>query len=317
MQQRDDSTSDWDFGFDFGAGFSDEQTDRGDDVPADDGPIRKGGGPPGRSAFLPGGRLRPTGRDRGPTTGEVPEPAPTAFRHASDAGAAASYTQDQAFRPVSEWVFDPGAAFAPEPLASTLDEPSAPPTSTASDSPYESFSSFDAFGPDPLVESPPEAPRPVPGRTFPGGRAKLPRLNPDVDAEAEVDYVSTAFIPRRGPGEDENGRPTGFHGYNTYESLFVAAVLADPLTKLVHKDAYEVLGVSREDDWKVVVSAHRKLVKANHPDGLSDASPAVRQEAEERLRQINLAYREVKETRREEGRPTTSAETDADGLDED
>src|SRR5215218_7187318 len=87
MEQREDSTSDWDFNhFDFGGGSetSGEQTDRGDDVPADDGPIRKGGGPPGRSAFLPGGRLRRLSRDRGRPPVDAPQPAPTAFHPTYD-----------------------------------------------------------------------------------------------------------------------------------------------------------------------------------------------------------------------------------------
>ena len=124
--------------------------------------------------------------------------------------------------------------------------------------------------------------------------------------------MSTAFIPGRGTDEDESGHRTGFHGYNTYESLFADTTIADPLTKPLDEDAYAVLGVSREDDWKAVVRAHRALVKANHPDRLSDAPTAVRQEAEERLRQINLAYREVKEDRREQDLPTSSAESDDD-----
>jgi hypothetical protein len=318
MEQRDDSTSDWDFGFDFGAVTepSDEQTDRGDDVPADDGPIRKGGGPPGRSAFLPGGRLRRLSRDRGAAPVEAPAPVPTAFHPAFDDEG--RQIEEQPFRPINEWVFDPDPEWSPDAFSDKRDVPTSAPSYSepVPDTTSSSTSTFDPFAPfdSPIAEAPTttEAPRPPAGRTFPGGRAKLPRLNPDSDAEAEVDYVSTAFIPGRSSDEDESGHRTGFHGYNTYESLFADAAIADPLTKPADEDAYAVLGVSREDDWKVVVRAHRQLVKANHPDRLSDAPVAVRQDAEERLRQINLAYREVKEHRREEGRPTSSADSECD-----
>jgi hypothetical protein len=290
MEQRDDSTSNWDFDFDFGTGSTTDAADTTDDAPVDDRPLRKGGGPPGRSAFLPGGRLRRLSRDRGTTRIPEREPAPTAFTPAS--GGSPEAAPEPAFRPITDWAAGPSAPG------------------------FESFESFE-FEPfagdapaDPVVD--PEAPRTAGNRSFPGGRAKLPRLNPDADAETEVAYVSTAFIPG-GQAETDDDRRSGFHGYNTYESLFADATIADPLTKPVDDDAYAVLGVNPDDDWKVVVRAHRQLVKANHPDRLGDAPTAVRQEAEERLRQINLAYREVKEHRREEG----SLPTAGDGEDND
>jgi hypothetical protein len=289
MDPRDDAT-DWDFD-DGLLGPWARDRDVGDDSAAaelDDEPIRKGGGPPGRSAFLPGGRLRRLNRDRPRSKERAPvaEPALSAFRPAAD---------EPAFRPISEWTAEPVAT-----------EPA--PTADAGLGGWDPFAD-QFFGDggdaaDATAEPTPQATGRSASttsrdRAFPGGRAKLPRLNTATDGP-EIDFVSTAFIPGSEPDRDDAPR-TGFHGYNTYESLFADATIAEPLTRPTDDDAYVVLGVEPDAEWKDIVRAHRRLVKANHPDHLVDAPASERHAAEERLRQINLAYREVKDDRRERG----------------
>jgi hypothetical protein len=299
MDPRDDAT-DWDFDDGLlGPWGRDRDVAADGDVEVDDEPIRKGGGPPGRSAFLPGGRLRRLNRDRVRSKDRAPvaEPVLSAFRPA---------TEEPAFRPISEWLEEP---------ATTGAEPTTDPGPGGWDPFAEPF-----FGeaPDPADVAAEPVPQPTErartsnsssrDRAFPGGRAKLPRLNTSNEGP-ELDFVSTAFIPGQETGEDDAPR-TGFHGYNTYESLFADATIAEPLTRPTDGDAYAVLGVDPDADWKDIVRAHRRLVKANHPDHLVDAPASERHAAEERLRQINLAYREVKDDRRERGESS-----DGDGPD--
>jgi hypothetical protein len=302
MDPLDDAT-DWDFDDGMlGPWGRDRDVDDSAAAQVDDEPIRKGGGPPGRSAFLPGGRLRRLNRDRLRPKDRAPvaEPALSAFRPAND---------EPAFRPISEWMAEPStteAAPTPDPGPGGWDPFAEPFFGEAGD------------GADVVAEP---APQPTDrtrssgassrDRAFPGGRAKLPRLNTSTDGP-ELDFVSTAFIPGQEP-EDDDAPRTGFHGYNTYESLFADATIAEPLTRPTDDDAYAVLGVAPDAEWKDIVRAHRRLVKANHPDHLVDAPASERHAAEERLRQINLAYREVKDDRRDRGE---SAEGDGSDLED-
>lgn len=72
------------------------------------------------------------------------------------------------------------------------------------------------------------------------------------------------------------------------------------------RDPYRILGVDPETSPEGVRAAWRGLVKGNHPDRLAGAGlpPEMRRIAEERLREINLAYEEVRlsqERRKESG----------------
>jgi len=87
---------------------------------------------------------------------------------------------------------------------------------------------------------------------------------------------------------------TGYRQYFTYESLFEP----EPAPELAEgSHHYAVLGVDLDADWGEVIAAHRRLVKANHPDHLVDAPSDVRDAAEERLRVINVAYGELRRLR--------------------
>ena len=72
------------------------------------------------------------------------------------------------------------------------------------------------------------------------------------------------------------------------------------------RDPFHILGVGPDAPPDEVRSAWRELVKQNHPDRLASAGlpPEMRRIAEERLREINLAYEEVRlsiENRKESG----------------
>jgi hypothetical protein len=63
-------------------------------------------------------------------------------------------------------------------------------------------------------------------------------------------------------------------------------------------DPYEVLGLPMYATWDQVTAAHRRLAKEHHPDRLLDAPDDVRAASEERMRQVNQAYNELRRQRR-------------------
>jgi len=126
--------------------------------------------------------------------------------------------------------------------------------------------------------------------SFPGGRPRLPRLDGS-DPDPTTHFVGSAFVKA-----DTAEKPqTGYRQYFTYESLFEPDSAQEVAEGSHH---YAVLGVGVDAEWDEVIAAHRRLVKANHPDHLVDAPCDVRDAAEERLRVINVAYGELRRLRR-------------------
>jgi DnaJ like chaperone protein len=64
-------------------------------------------------------------------------------------------------------------------------------------------------------------------------------------------------------------------------------------------DAYTALGLTRDAADTEIKRAYRRLVSQNHPDklGTRDLPDSVRKLAEERIREINVAYELIKESR--------------------
>ena len=59
-------------------------------------------------------------------------------------------------------------------------------------------------------------------------------------------------------------------------------------------DAYAVLDVSPDATWEDIVAAHRLQARRHHPDRLAGEAPAVVAAAEDRIRDINAAYQELR-----------------------
>lgn len=59
----------------------------------------------------------------------------------------------------------------------------------------------------------------------------------------------------------------------------------------MERDPYEVLGVSRDATPDQIKKAYRTLAKKYHPDNFTD--PAQRERAEEKMKEINLAYERI------------------------
>ncbi|MBQ7499725.1 MAG: DnaJ domain-containing protein [Clostridia bacterium] len=68
----------------------------------------------------------------------------------------------------------------------------------------------------------------------------------------------------------------------------------------MNKDPYIVLGVSRDADDETIKKAYRELVKKYHPDKYAN-DPAFKELAEEKMKEINEAYDEIKRMRTQSG----------------
>ncbi len=127
---------------------------------------------------------------------------------------------------------------------------------------------------------------PLTSNSFPGGRVKLPRLDPVEPGSREFSIVGTAFVRDRRPETVESGRQSTFTEYFTHESLFhetneISGTDVDP---------FAVLGVSRDADWATITAAHRKLLRSNHPDLVASLGREAQREAETKSKQLNEAY---------------------------
>lgn len=127
-------------------------------------------------------------------------------------------------------------------------------------------------------------------RTFPGGRARLPRLGKGQPGDPELTFVGTAFV--RTPDDDGSNRHSNgaFSEYFTTESLFDEP---PPDEERDLNDPYHVLGIPTNATWPEVVTAHRRLAKAFHPDRFAGQPDEVIARADNNIKYINRAYAEL------------------------
>lgn len=59
-------------------------------------------------------------------------------------------------------------------------------------------------------------------------------------------------------------------------------------------DPYAVLEVSPDATWEAIVAAHRRQARQHHPDRRAGEGAAAMAAAEERIRDINAAYQELR-----------------------
>jgi DnaJ-class molecular chaperone len=62
------------------------------------------------------------------------------------------------------------------------------------------------------------------------------------------------------------------------------------------QDPYKILNIGRNATRDELISAYRKLVKMYHPDMVAGLAPEYREIAESKMKNINSAYRKLKET---------------------
>jgi DnaJ-domain-containing protein 1 len=96
---------------------------------------------------------------------------------------------------------------------------------------------------------------------------------------------------------DPQPKHSSFEDYYSTESLFDWTGAHDDLFD--DSDPYVVLGLPPTASWEDISAAHRRLAKLHHPDRLLDASDEQRVESDQRIRDLNIAYMEL---RRRKGR---------------
>jgi DnaJ-domain-containing protein 1 len=120
--------------------------------------------------------------------------------------------------------------------------------------------------------------------------------------------VETAYVKptkRRTTTEQPTKRDT-FSEYFSTESLFTtdaprekpsSEANDDDLGPFSADDPYVILGIPASASWDDITIAHRRLAKLHHPDRLLNATSADRTRSEQRMRDINIAYSELRRRR--------------------
>ena len=108
------------------------------------------------------------------------------------------------------------------------------------------------------------------------------------------------------PAADTHKRDT-FTDYFSTESLFIhnqwptaedaGPAPEDTIGPFSADDPYVVLGIPSSATWDDITVAHRRLAKLHHPDHLLNATDDDRYRSEQRMRDINIAYSELRRRR--------------------
>ncbi|MEA1983686.1 MAG: TerB family tellurite resistance protein [Campylobacterota bacterium] len=89
---------------------------------------------------------------------------------------------------------------------------------------------------------------------------------------------------------------------NAYHAIFdqFEKMMQNIQPKANIDDAYKLLGVSKDDDMKVIKKAYKKLIREYHPDIIASQgkSEAYMQEATAKTQEINQAYEMIEESRK-------------------
>ena len=127
---------------------------------------------------------------------------------------------------------------------------------------------------------------------------------------AARDELDHAYVPpvKNAEPADEAPRRDTFTDYFSTESLFswgTTPPKAEPPPQAEHveeewwdgTDPYAVLGVPETATWEEISIAHRRLAKLHHPDRLLHATDEDRARSERRMRELNIAYSELRRRR--------------------
>lgn len=115
--------------------------------------------------------------------------------------------------------------------------------------------------------------------------AWVPRQRAATEGEPERDILAEHF------GEDWR---TSFGFTPAPDAPAVDAPPADEAPPVDTSDPYAVLEVSPDAAWDEIVAAHRRQARRHHPDRLAGEAPAASAAAEDRIRDINAAYQELR-----------------------
>jgi hypothetical protein len=99
---------------------------------------------------------------------------------------------------------------------------------------------------------------------------------------------------RRG-GAPEAPKHSVFEDYFSSESLFDQPDPAEP--KSPNEDPYGTFGLPETCSWEEITAARRRLAMEHHPDRLASAEPDQRARSETFIRDLNIAYMELRRRR--------------------
>jgi DnaJ-domain-containing protein 1 len=112
---------------------------------------------------------------------------------------------------------------------------------------------------------------------------------------ANRDRLDSQEIPHGRPKQkvrEEEPKKPSFEDYYSTASLF------EPVAEVLDEDdPYTVLGVPPSATWEEIMKAHRRLAKMFHPDRLTDMSKEEQARGEVRIRDLNIAYMELRRRR--------------------
>ena len=107
----------------------------------------------------------------------------------------------------------------------------------------------------------------------------------------------------KGPSGHSKQKPPEEPKRNTFEEYFSTESLFDWTSSedsiFDETDPYVVLGLPPSASWEEITAAHRRLAKLHHPDRLQDVTEEERENSNRRIRDLNIAYMEL---RRRKGR---------------
>jgi len=112
---------------------------------------------------------------------------------------------------------------------------------------------------------------------------------------ASRDEFDTNAVPhgRGKPKAEPPPKHSAFEDYFSTESLFDWSG-SEENGLFDEKDPYVVLGLPASATWEEITSTHRKLAKQHHPDRLMNATDEEREASDERIRDLNIAYMELR-----------------------
>ena len=92
-----------------------------------------------------------------------------------------------------------------------------------------------------------------------------------------------------------SARRETFADYFTAASLYRSTPAAARQSPL--EDPYAILGLPETASWDEITAMHRRLAKEHHPDRLSAATDEQRVAGEAYMRELNIAYMELRRRR--------------------
>lgn len=128
----------------------------------------------------------------------------------------------------------------------------------------------------------------------PTEQAWTPRPQPPADDTPPRDVLAEHFGPDWRTSFGFDPPPTPPTPPSSGPSPAPEPEPARPAVEPSGSDPYVVLGVPESASWDDIVAAHRALARAHHPDLVAQRPAADRAAADDRIRELNIAYQALR-----------------------